>query len=128
MQAMDRRVAKMSELINAIRLIKMFAWEKPFLDKILNLRKVEIKELKKSSIWTVTMSTLYPTIPIIAFYLVLLTMTLTGVELHTTQAFTLLFIFIGLYFTVGTLPLSIKYISEAHVAIQSFQKFLGVLK
>ena len=128
MQAMDQRVAKMSELINAIRLIKMFAWEKPFLEKILGLRKVEIKELKKSSIWTVAMSTLFPTIPIIAFYFVLLTMTLTGVELDTTQAFTLLFIFIGLYFTVGGLPIAIKFASEAHVSIQRFQKFLGVLE
>ena len=124
---MDQRVAKMSELINAIRLVKMFAWEKPFLEKILGLRKVEIKELKKSSIWTLTTSTLYPAIPIIAFYFVLLTMTLAGVELDTTKAFTLLFIFNGLYFTMAVLPYSIKFTSEAQVSIQKFQKFLGML-
>ena len=124
---MDQRVAKMSELINAIRLVKMFAWEKPFLEKILGLRKVEIKELKKSSIWTLTTSTLYPAIPIIAFYFVLLTMTLAGVELDTTKAFTLLFIFNGLYFTMAVLPYSIKFTSEAQVSIRKFQKFLGML-
>ena len=124
---MDQRVAKMSELINAIRLVKMFAWEKPFLEKILGLRKVEIKELKTSSIWTLTTSTLYPAIPIIAFYFVLLTMTLAGVELDTTKAFTLLFIFNGLYFTMAVLPYSIKFTSEAQVSIRKFQKFLGML-
>ena len=28
---MDKRVAKMSELINSMRLIKMYAWEIPFM-------------------------------------------------------------------------------------------------
>ena len=47
---MDRRVAKMSELINSIRLIKMFAWEKPFLERILSLKEEEMKEMRKSGL------------------------------------------------------------------------------
>ena len=47
---MDRRVAKMSELINSIRLIKMYAWEKPFLERILSLKGDEMKEMRKSGL------------------------------------------------------------------------------
>ena len=47
---MDGRVAKMSELINSIRLIKMFAWEKPFLERILSLKEEEMKEMRKSGL------------------------------------------------------------------------------
>ena len=45
---MDRRVAKMSELISSIRLIKMYAWEKPFLERILGIKGEEMKEMRKS--------------------------------------------------------------------------------
>ena len=43
----DKRVTMMSEVINAMRLIKMYAWEQPFIEKILTLRKEEVKNLKK---------------------------------------------------------------------------------
>ena len=44
---MDRTVNKMSELINSIRLIKMYAWEKPFLERILSMKGDEMKEIRK---------------------------------------------------------------------------------
>ena len=47
---MNQRVTKMSELINSIRLIKMFAWEKPFLERILSLKGEEMKEMRKSGL------------------------------------------------------------------------------
>ena len=39
----DKRVTMMSEIINSMRLIKMYAWEQPFTQRIDNLRKDEVK-------------------------------------------------------------------------------------
>ena len=52
-------------------------------------------------------------------------MTLAGVELDTTQAFTLLSIFNALQFTISTLPLAVRNISEANICFKRFEKFLG---
>ena len=41
----DKRVALMNELINSIQLVKMYAWEKPFFEKIQAVRKDELKLL-----------------------------------------------------------------------------------
>ena len=49
-RVMDGRVNKMSELINSIRLIKMYAWEKPFLERILAMKGEEMKEMRKSGL------------------------------------------------------------------------------
>ena len=49
-RVMDGRVNKMSELINSIRLIKMYAWEKPFLERILRMKEDEMKEMRKSGL------------------------------------------------------------------------------
>ena len=124
---MDRRVAKMSELISSIRLIKMSAWEKPFLERILSMKGEEMKEMKKSGLLGSIMLVLSPSTSIIAPFFLFLTMTLAGVELDTTQAFTVISIFNALQFTISTLPLAIRNISESNICLGRFQKFLGLL-
>ena len=39
----DKRVALMNEILTSIRLIKMYAWEEPFIEKIKELRSREIR-------------------------------------------------------------------------------------
>ena len=125
-KVMDRRVTKTSELINAIRLIKMYAWEKPFLKKIITLKGEEMKELRKSGLLTSVTLTLSPSTSAIAPFFIFLTMTLAGVELDTTQAFTVLSIFNALQFSISTLPLTVRNITEAHISFKRFQEFLGI--
>jgi ABC-type bacteriocin/lantibiotic exporter with double-glycine peptidase domain len=45
MQARDKRVSLMSELLQGIRQIKFFAWEKKWEERIMDARKVELKHL-----------------------------------------------------------------------------------
>ena len=89
----DKRVTMMSEIINSMRLIKMYAWEQPFTQRIDKLREGEIHNLKKSALILSVTSTISPSITIIAGFATFLTMTLAGVELVTTEAFTILSIF-----------------------------------
>ena len=118
----------MSELISSIRLIKMYAWEKPFLRKIITLKGEEMKELRKSGLLTSVTLTLSPSTSAIAPFFIFLTMTLAGVELDTTQAFTVISIFNALQFTISTLPIAVRNISEALICFRRFEKFLGLFK
>ena len=89
----DKRVTMMSEIINSMRLIKMYAWEQPFIKRIDELREGEIENLKKAALLMSFICTISPSITIIAVFSTFLTMTLAGVELVTTEAFTILSIF-----------------------------------
>ena len=83
----------MSEIINSMRLIKMYAWEKPFTQRIDKLRKDEVKNLRKAAFLQSLTATISPSITIVAGFATFLTMTLAGVDLVTTKAFTMLSIF-----------------------------------
>ena len=71
----------------------MYAWEQPFIKRIDKLREGEIENLKKAALLMSLISTISPSITIVAGFATFLTMTLAGVELVTTEAFTILSIF-----------------------------------
>ena len=115
----------MSELINSIRLIKMYAWEGPFLDRILSLKGEELSQLSTSGLLMSFSLTLSPSTSVIAPFILFLTMTMAGAELDVTQAFTVLSIFNALQYSISTLPTTIKNIAESHIAFKRFQRLLG---
>lgn len=47
---MDSRIRLMNEILNGIKILKFYAWEKAFLEQVLGHRKKELKALKKSQI------------------------------------------------------------------------------
>lgn len=50
MKFMDGRIRLMNEILNGIKILKFYAWEKAFLEKVLGHREKELKALKKSQI------------------------------------------------------------------------------
>ena len=71
----------------------MYAWEQPFTQIIDNLRKDEVQNLRKAAFLQSLTTTTSPSITIVAGFATFLTMTLAGVDLLTTKAFTMLSIF-----------------------------------
>ncbi|GAA5992543.1 hypothetical protein JCM5350_008275 [Sporobolomyces pararoseus] len=47
MKATDKRVTLVQELLNSIRILKMFAWEKPSIERIKKTRSLELGKIKK---------------------------------------------------------------------------------
>jgi hypothetical protein len=62
----DRRVTQMNEILNAIKLIKMYAWEKPFQQRVKVIRAQETKELRKAAFLQSITTSITPSITIIA--------------------------------------------------------------
>lgn len=50
MKFMDGRIRLMNEILNGIKILKFYAWEKAFLEQVLGQREKELKALKKSQI------------------------------------------------------------------------------
>ena len=121
----DKRVTGMKEIIDAIRLIKMYAWEESFLTKIFETRKLELSKLVKSAFMGSLTLTVGPSISILAGFGTFITMTLAGVELDSTQAFTVMSVFSALQFAISSIPWAVRYSAEAMVGLQRIQSFLG---
>ena len=96
MSITDKRVSGMKEIINSMRLIKMYAWEESFLSKILDIRSKEVKKLFKPSLLMSCTLTVSPLFPILAGFGTIMVMTLSGVELSVTEAFTVMSVFSSL--------------------------------
>jgi ABC-type multidrug transport system fused ATPase/permease subunit len=64
----DRRIQKLNETFQSIRIIKFFAWEQRFRDQILKIRKEELSFLKKRSIvWTILVFIWFITPTVVTF-------------------------------------------------------------
>merc|ERR1719510_1278056 len=120
----DKRVSLMNEVINSIRLIKMYAWEIPFTEKIQKIRIQEMKELQKTAFLQSLTFSITPCITVVAAVITVIALTETDYDLTAPVAFTLFSIFTALQFTVATLPIAIKSIAESRVCLDRFKKFL----
>ena len=49
MKHKDSRIKLMNEVLNGIKVLKLYAWELSFKEKVLTIRNIELKMLKKSA-------------------------------------------------------------------------------
>ncbi|XP_046390511.1 ATP-binding cassette sub-family C member 5-like [Ischnura elegans] len=120
----DQRVSLMSEILNNIKLIKMYAWEASFTDKICQVREEERRSLQKAAFLQSFSNTVTPSITLLASISTFLGYSLSGHPLYPAQAFTIFSVFTAMQFSVGTLPYGIKCLAEATVSLRKMQKFL----
>ncbi|KAL1490440.1 hypothetical protein ABEB36_013133 [Hypothenemus hampei] len=121
----DERVRHMNEIIQAIQVIKMYAWENAFLKVISKLRKRELKMLVLTSyIRGLTMSFLMITARI-GIFLTVVSFVFLDNDVTAEQVFV-----IGGYYLIIRIsctvyfPLGLNAVAEAKVSIKRIQTFL----
>ncbi|KAM7423643.1 hypothetical protein PAMA_000139 [Pampus argenteus] len=120
----DSRVRTMNELLNSIKLIKMYAWEESFEEKIADIRKREKKQLQKVGYIQNANSSITSIIPTLSTVLTFTVHTLLGLKLNTSDAFTTISIFNSMRFCLALLPWCVKSIAEAVVSLTRLRKLL----
>jgi len=78
-------VRLMSELLTCVKLIKMYAWEKPFSRTIAGIREKEKKLLERSAYLQSLSFALTPIIPVIAIIVTFLAHVASGYNLTTAE-------------------------------------------
>ncbi|XP_041841880.1 ATP-binding cassette sub-family C member 12-like [Melanotaenia boesemani] len=124
MQTTDSRVRTMNEILNSIKLIKMYAWEESFEKKIASLRKTEKKQIQLVSYIQNANTSMTSIIPTMATVLTFLVHTLLGLQLNTSEAFTTIAIFNAMRFSLALMPLCVKSLAEAAVSVARLRKIL----
>eukprot|EP01147_Barroeca_monosierra_P004350 gene4350-6642_t len=121
----DQRVKVTNEVICGMRIIKMYAWEKPFHSVIQGLRRLEVTKVTASgSIKGLNLATFYCA-TVISGYFCFMPQAVERRQLNTQTVFYTLGLLEALRFVVGLkVPLSSQGISELLVALRRIQTFL----
>ncbi|KAF4079997.1 hypothetical protein AMELA_G00165440 [Ameiurus melas] len=121
----DSRIRTMNEVVSGIRIIKMYAWEKPFTALINDLRKKEISKIMSSSyLRALNMASFFAASKIIEF-VTFTVYVLVGNTITASRVFMAVSLYSAVRLSVTLFfPAAIEKVSEASISIRRIEKFL----
>ncbi|XP_076459189.1 multidrug resistance-associated protein 1-like [Babylonia areolata] len=122
----DSRIKLMNEVLNGIKVLKLYAWEKSFEEKVLGIRDGELEVLKRAAYLMACGSFLWTCAPFIVSLTTFAVYTLSDKDnvLDAEKAFVSLSLFNIMRFPLSMLPNVITNIVQASVSLKRLQKFL----
>ncbi|NXC90811.1 MRP1 protein, partial [Cercotrichas coryphoeus] len=127
MKSKDNRIKLMNEILNGIKVLKLYAWELAFREKVLEIRQKELQVLKKSA-YLAAMATFTwvcaPFLVALSTFSVYVLIDKTNV-LDAEKAFVSLALFNILRFPLNMLPMVISNMVEASVSLKRLRVFLS---
>lgn len=121
----DERIGVMNELLNAIRVIKMYAWEKPFSQLVDKVRLREIKLLRLQAIFQGLLIGLFFVTGKIIVLCALVAYFLVGGSISAEMVFVVSAMFNTVRLTLTLfLPFAIQFYAEYKVTTTRIEKFL----
>ncbi|KNC56025.1 ATP-binding cassette transporter [Thecamonas trahens ATCC 50062] len=120
----DNRTRLMSEILASIKVIKLYAWESSFADKIAAVRDAEMTQLRKSALVKKFNLMLSFSFPVLVAFVVFAIYTSTGNRLTASKVFVVLSIVNICRFPLIVLPMAIKFTTEAWVGFNRLAAFL----
>ncbi|XP_061652415.1 multidrug resistance-associated protein 4 isoform X2 [Phyllopteryx taeniolatus] len=121
----DSRIRTMNEVVSGIRIIKMYAWEKPFAALVSDVRRKEIYQIMMSSyLRGLNMASFFCASKIIVFITFTLYV-LLGNKISASRVFVTVALYTAVRLTVTLFfPSAIEKLYESRVSIQRIQEFL----
>lgn len=120
----DKRLKLMNELLNSIRIVKFFAWEKEFRHRITTARDVELKAIRSRLYNYMWMGNIYFLIPVLIMVTVFYVYTKTF-ELTASTAFTALALFNTFKAIFDELPAITSFVLQGNVSLRRIGEFLA---
>ncbi|KAF4984405.1 hypothetical protein FDECE_17091 [Fusarium decemcellulare] len=120
----DQRVSLTQEILQSVRFVKYFGWEKAFLERLGDFRDKEIYAIQillaiRNALNAVSMS-----LPIFASMLSFITYSLSHHGLSPAEIFSSLALFNGLRIPLNLLPLVLGQVIDAWSSVKRIQEFL----
>ncbi|KAM3597276.1 uncharacterized protein V6R79_002334 [Siganus canaliculatus] len=123
----DNRIKLMNEMLNGIKVLKLYAWELAFKDKVSEIRENELQVLKKAAYLSAVSTFTWVCAP---FLVALSTFTVYVLinehnVLDAQKAFVSLALFNILRFPLNMLPMVISSMVQASVSLKRLRVFLS---
>ncbi|RUP45403.1 glycosyl hydrolases family 2, TIM barrel domain-containing protein, partial [Jimgerdemannia flammicorona] len=125
MAARDRRVNMMSELLQGIRMVKLFAWERNFERRVMEARQIELRRFLGVYVLNAGFGLLWFASPILVTIVSFYWYTkVAGKDLNAATAFTSIVLFGMLKEPLNVIPEVFMSIFEARVSLRRVEGFL----
>uniref|UniRef100_A0A3B3ZXF0 ABC-type glutathione-S-conjugate transporter n=1 Tax=Periophthalmus magnuspinnatus TaxID=409849 RepID=A0A3B3ZXF0_9GOBI len=126
MKFMDGRIRLMNEILNGIKILKFYAWEKAFLEQVLGYREKELKALKKSQIlYSISIASFNSSSFLIAFAMFGVYVTIDARNVLDAQKVFVSMALINILKTpLSQLPFAISTSMQAMVSLRRLGKYL----
>jgi ABC-type multidrug transport system fused ATPase/permease subunit len=124
MVSKDRRVEVNSEVLGAMKVVKLQAWEVPFTERIMNLRGSELQRLLSYIVAQSFSFMLWSAVPLAVAVSTFAAYVVSGHNLDVSTALTSLALFDILRFPLFMLPQIINQLVEAGVSLGRVRSFL----
>ena len=124
MKARDDRVSLNNEILGAMKIIKIQAWEEDFRAKLVQLRDQELKRLRHYFVTSAISITSYSSAPLIVAVSTFAAYTMAGNTLDVATALTALALFDIIRFPMFMFPQIVNSLVEAGISCERVREFL----
>uniref|UniRef100_A0A8C3UXW1 Canalicular multispecific organic anion transporter 2 n=1 Tax=Catharus ustulatus TaxID=91951 RepID=A0A8C3UXW1_CATUS len=121
MRYKDSRIKLMNEILGGIKVLKLYAWEPSFSEKVLEIRKNELRVLRKAAYLNSVSTFAWITLTTFAVYVSVDEENVLDAE----KAFVSLSLFNILKFPLNMLPQVISNLAQTSVSLKRIQQFLS---
>ncbi|KAJ3362294.1 hypothetical protein HDU91_003500 [Kappamyces sp. JEL0680] len=124
MKNKDNRTKMMDEVLSGMKVIKLYAWEKPFIERILEIREQELATLRSIAFLQSASSFTWSVTPFLVAFTTFCTYSLISPDpLTSTKVFVSLSLFNLLSFPLAVFPSMITSAVEASVSFSRLVSF-----
>ncbi|KAF5391763.1 hypothetical protein D9757_001642 [Collybiopsis confluens] len=120
----DKRMARTSEVVGAVKFIKFFAWEYKWIDRVMDEREKEMRWMLKGRINSVLFYVLWQSTPILVSIISFMCYVLLGNELSVSVAFTAIALFNLIRTPLNVLPNFVVQVAQTKVALDRIAVYL----
>lgn len=126
MRLKDSRIKAMNEILNGIKVLKLYAWEPSFEKKVQDVRDQELKVLRNIAFLNAVSTFFWTSAPFLVCLATFMAYILSDNTnyLDAQKAFVSLSLFKLLSFPINLLPMMVSYIIQGNVSIGRIGKFL----
>ncbi|CAG2060181.1 unnamed protein product [Timema podura] len=127
MKTKDQRIKLMNEVLNGIKVLKLYAWEPPYEKMLEGMREKEIENLTKQAYLSAVTSSIWVGVPVLVSLLTFMTYILMDQnnELTAQTAFVSLTLFNIMRSPLALLPLVIGTMIQANVSLNRINSYLA---
>ncbi|XP_076331066.1 multidrug resistance-associated protein 1-like isoform X3 [Tachypleus tridentatus] len=126
MKEKDVRLKIMNEILSGIKVLKLYAWEPPFMKQIMDIRSKELKYLKRFQYLNAITSFLWSSSPFLITIFSFVTYLFMDEEnvLDPNTAFVSVTLFTMLRFSLITIPDLVSYLVQTRISLKRLKDFL----
>ncbi|XP_072401345.1 multidrug resistance-associated protein 1 isoform X11 [Diabrotica undecimpunctata] len=127
MKNKDERVKLMNEILNGIKVLKLYAWEHSFEDQVLKIRNKEIKVLKQAAYLNAGTSFIWSCAPFLVSLVTFATYVLVDEKniLDANKAYVSISLFNIIRFPLSMLPMMLSNLVQTWVSVKRINKFMN---